>query len=56
MYALANTQNSATIEYIKICNHNCSDNIDREHPPQMLKKIAGAIKLHSKVVMKENIF
>ena len=56
MYALANTQNSATIEYIKICNHNCSDNIDREHPPQMSKKIAGAIKLHSKVVMKENIF
>ena len=29
--------------------------MDREHPPQCQKKIAGAIKLHSKVVMKENI-
>ena len=44
MYALANTQNTATIEYIKKCNHNCSDNIDREHPPKNVKKNCRSYK------------
>ena len=30
--------------------------MDREHPPKNVRKSAGAIKIHSKVVMKENIF